>query len=228
MKDMKQILNNMQHSNQPMRTHEEIEAQKKAVSENAKSVVDDLFTELKACYPAWRQAFGDKSSWLAAKKTWTKAFIENGINSQEQVSTGLVCARKGDSPFWPSVGQFIRWCDGTQIDTVDAFNRMISKKPAANLAERQTRHEVGYKCKCQLAEDKARKLFSETLIRNIEKVKTGELVDKFIEQKLASPEEFKKTETVEQRNARLDREIDELLSKGFPLLGSLKKRFNER
>jgi hypothetical protein len=229
MKDLKAVMQNMQSNMQQTHiTNQQNELLKKQVSENAKSVIDDLFNELKSCYPAWKQAFDNREAWNAAKKTWTKAFIENNISNQHQVSLGLAAARKGDNPFWPSVGQFINWCDGPEIDTDEAFNRMIDHKPYVGVAEYETRQEVGFRCKQQLSEDKARALFKKVLTRNIQRVKSGELVEPEIKgDGIDPPEEFKKRETPEQRNSRVDAEIAVILSKGHKLFGHYKKRYLE-
>lgn len=230
MKDLKSVMDKLQsNTQQTIEANQQQEVVKKQVSDNAKSVIDKLFEELKSCYPAWKQAFGDKATWLAAKKTWTKAFIENDVSNMEQVSIGLKEARKSDNPFWPSVGQFIKWCNNSEIDTDEAFNRMIARKPCNGIAEFETRKEVGWRCKTQLPESKARKLFSETLNKNIAKVRSGELVEReMIKAKIESPEAHRAKETPEQRNDRLDREIDQLLAEGKTLLGSHKNRYNER
>ena len=229
MKDMKAVMAKMQ-SNMAATTaaNQQNDLLKQQVSVNAKSVIDGLFTELKSCYPAWRQAFDSREAWNAAKKTWTKAFIENNISNQQQVAEGLAAARKGVNPFWPSVGQFISWCDGPLIDTDEAFNRMISRKPCQGIAEFETRQECSFRCKQQLPEDKARALFKKVLIRNIQLVKNGELHEReVIAEQIASPEVFRETETPEVRNARLDLQIVRMLSAGTPLRGPFKKRYNE-
>jgi hypothetical protein len=229
MKDLKAVMQNMQSNMQQTHiTNQQNELLKKQVSENAKSVIDDLFNELKSCYPAWKQAFDNREAWNAAKKTWTKAFIENNISNQHQVSLGLAAARKGDNPFWPSVGQFINWCDGPEIDTDEAFNRMIDHKPYVGVAEYETRQEVGFRCKQQLSEDKARALFKKVLTRNIQRVKNGELVEpEVIAKRVEAPEEFRNRETPEQRNIRLDAEIAAMQASGTRLIGPYKKRFLE-
>ena len=229
MKDMKAVMAKMQ-SNMAATTaaNQQNDLLKQQVSVNAKSVIDGLFTELKSCYPAWKQAFDSREAWNAAKKTWTKAFIENNISNQQQVAEGLAAARKGVNPFWPSVGQFISWCDGPLIDTDEAFNRMISREPCQGIAEFETRQECSFRCKQQLPEDKARALFKKVLIRNIQLVKNGELHEReVITEQIASPEVFRETETPEVRNARLDAEIAVILSKGHKLFGHYKKRHNE-
>ena len=229
MKDLKAVMNKMQSNMQQTSiANQHNEILKKQVSENAKHVIDDLFNELKSCYPAWRQALNTEAAWNNAKKTWTKAFIENNISNKRQVETGMTAARKGDNPFWPSVGQFISWCDGPLIDTDEAFNCMISGKPSNGIAEWQTRQECSFRCKQQLPEDKARALFKKVLIRNIQLVKNGELHEReIIAEQIASPEVFRETETPEVRNARLDAEIAVILSKGHKLFGHYKKRHNE-
>ena len=229
MKDMKAVMAKMQ-SNMAATTadNQQKELLKQQVSVNAKSVIDGLFTELKSCYPAWKQAFDSREAWNAAKKTWTKAFIENNISNEWQIAEGLAAARKGVNPFWPSVGQFINWCDGPDIDTDEAFNRMISRKPYNGVAEFETRQECSFRCKQQLPEDKARALFKKVLLRNIQRVKNGDLHEReIIKEQIASPEVFRETETPEVRNARLDLQIVRMLSAGTPLRGPFKKRYNE-
>ncbi len=229
MKDIKQAMANMQNKMQSINDeNQQKEELKKRVSDNAKLVIDDLFNELKSCYPAWRQAFETRDTWNAAKKTWTKAFIENNISTTEQVRLGLAEARKGTNPFWPSVGQFINWCDGPQIDTDEAFNRMIAKKPCNGIAEWESRQEVGFRCKCSLPEDKARALWKTTLTKNIQRVRNGELIEQdFNPVQMPSPEKFRDTESPEMRNSRLDAEIGIMLSKGQRLIGPYKKRYLE-
>ena len=228
MKDLKAVMEKMQNNMAATtETNQQNELLKKQVSENAKSVIDDLFNELKSCYPAWKQAFETRETWSAAKKTWTKAFIENNISNEWQIKAGLEAARKGVNPFWPSVGQFINWCDGPQIDTDEAFNRMLNGKPSNGIAEYETRQECSYRCR-RLAEDKARALFKKVLTRNIQLVKNGELIEHDINPvQVASPEAFRETETQEARNTRLDAEIAIMQTSGTRLIGPYKKRYLE-
>lgn len=229
MKDLNQLMAKMKSTVAANAvTNQQKELLKKQVTENAKSVIDTLFLELKSCYPAWKQAFESREAWNSSKKTWTKAFIENGISNEHQISMGLTEARKGTNPFWPSVGQFIHWCDGGEIDTDVAFNRMISRKQCIGIAEYTTRQEVGHRCKQQLSEEKARALFKKVLLRNILRVKNGELVEREVNPaQIVSPEAFKEAETDEQRNVRLDAEIVKMLKAGVPLLGAYKNRYKQ-
>lgn len=153
------------------------------------------------------------------------------LNKQSQLQVkGAVAEVLKQTITWPpNLPKFIELCNGPQIDTSEAFNRMIKGRSCNGVAEWQTRQEVAWRCKTQLPEDKARKLFSETLNKNIAKVRNGELVEReIIKEKIESPEVHREKETPEQRNVRLDAEIDEKLSKNQRLLGPHKKRFNER
>lgn len=89
--------------NTPKPTHE-------SISKDAAKVVNLLFKQLKAVYPAWRNAFPTDEEFEYAKKTWTMAFIENSISTIDQIKQGTRRARKSGSPFWPSVGEFIALC----------------------------------------------------------------------------------------------------------------------
>lgn len=65
---------------------------------------------MKAIFPAWTAAIRDQSIEAKARQEWLKAFVENGINTVELVEIGLAACRKHNSPFLPSVGQFIDLC----------------------------------------------------------------------------------------------------------------------
>ncbi|WP_084611431.1 replication protein P [Zooshikella ganghwensis] len=54
--------------------------------------------------------FSESDSEDKAKSEWTKAFLENNITQIEQVKVGLRKVRKDPSPYFPSCGQFISWC----------------------------------------------------------------------------------------------------------------------
>lgn len=74
------------------------------------AIVNKIFQLLQVAFPAWKTSFPDAESVSTAKKVWIKAFAENGIGTLEQVGHGMRKARASESPFWPSVGQFIAWC----------------------------------------------------------------------------------------------------------------------
>lgn len=91
----------------------------KVVNPQAEQLVDVLFRNLKQIFPAAvNTIFKNESDELAAKRQWIAAFAENEITTREQLQNGMRHARESDNPFWPAVGQFIKWCkqeDFTQL-----------------------------------------------------------------------------------------------------------------
>jgi len=89
----------------------------------AADLMNDLFKSLFAAKPGWRASFPnikDAVELDAAvnllKKTWIKAFAENGINTKEQIQAAMRKVRKDPNKFLPSVGEFMEW---TQPDPTD-------------------------------------------------------------------------------------------------------------
>lgn len=73
-------------------------------------VVERLFRQLQAIFPAHKQAWPDDKAKAAAMRNWTMGFMAAGIRTLEQIRYGIEQCRKSGSPFAPSVGQFIGWC----------------------------------------------------------------------------------------------------------------------
>lgn len=76
-------------------------------------VVNALFKELQAIFPAWKQAWPTDEALGAAKRSWTKAFIVAGINRIEQIRFGIERCRALGTDFMPSVGKFVTLCQPT-------------------------------------------------------------------------------------------------------------------
>ncbi len=168
----------------------------------------------------WVREHGEKPSLM-----WKYA-----LNKQTQVDVKTAVAEviKQAITWPPNLTKFIELCSGPQVDTEEAFNRMIAKKPCNGIAEWESRQEVGFRCKCSLPEDKARALWKTTLTKNIQRVRNGELIEHdFNPVQMPSPEKFCDTESPEMRNSRLDAEIGIMLSKGQRLIGPYKRRYDE-
>ena len=71
--------------------------------------INKVFKSLQMVFPAWRNSIRDDSELAQIKKMWLRTFIDEKITSQEEISRGLKGARNHDSPFFPSIGQFIKW-----------------------------------------------------------------------------------------------------------------------
>jgi hypothetical protein len=81
----------------------------------AAGVINKLFADLQGLFPAWRQSYPGEADLAAAKRAWTRALVESGVTTEKQLQWGLRRARRSGSPFWPSVGQFIQWCQPDPI-----------------------------------------------------------------------------------------------------------------
>ncbi|MFM2476390.1 replication protein P [Celerinatantimonas sp. MCCC 1A17872] len=122
----------------------------------------EVWRQLKVAFPAWRQAFPNKNAEQSAKRVWLIALIENGVTSDEQIQIGLRMARQMEIPFFPSPGQFIKWCRPTPEmlglpDMESAYRQAVTLRPAhvvVKAAIRATRFERG-----TLVESEFRKVF---------------------------------------------------------------------
>lgn len=102
----------------------------------AERLVDSLFRQLKQIFPASTQTnLRTDAEEKTAKRQWIAAFAENGIRTREQLSAGVRHARASESPFWPSPGQFIKWCKDsgtvlgvTLVDVMNEFHRYSREK----------------------------------------------------------------------------------------------------
>ncbi|MBC2658576.1 Replication protein P [Pseudomonas sp. MSSRFD41] len=73
-------------------------------------VVNALFKELQAIFPAWKQAWPTDAALSTAKRSWIKAFIVAEINTLEQIRFGIERCRALGTDFAPSAGKFIKLC----------------------------------------------------------------------------------------------------------------------
>jgi hypothetical protein len=90
-------------------------------------VINGLFRQLRAIFPAWKQAWPDMPAYKAAKKEWLQAFLEAGLCSLDQLQFGLMGARQSGRDFIPAPGVFIAWCTPTAemlgLPTLEAAHR---------------------------------------------------------------------------------------------------------
>ncbi|BCQ70165.1 replication protein P of bacteriophage [Pseudomonas sp. Eqa60] len=119
--------------------------QPKQLPPGTADVVNALFKELQAIFPAWKQAWPDDDALKAAKRSWIKAFIAAGINSLEQIRYGLQNCRQVGGDFAPSVGKFIKWCLPTPemlgIPAHDkAFREALENSHPSRFGERAWSH----------------------------------------------------------------------------------------
>lgn len=82
----------------------------RSVDRASAEVINEVFVDLQASFPAWRQVWPDKESLNASKRIWITAFVEAGISSMSQIQRGLRCCRHHGSAWPPPVGLFLKWC----------------------------------------------------------------------------------------------------------------------
>jgi len=73
-------------------------------------IINKLFTELQAIFPAFKNAWPTNDCFREAKKQWLLAFMEANLCNMDQIKKGLKKCRSSQNPFAPSVGEFIAWC----------------------------------------------------------------------------------------------------------------------
>lgn len=148
-------------------------------------VVNALFRELQAIFPAWKQAWPDTKALEVAKKSWIKGFMAARINSLEQIRFGIERCRAEGSAFAPSVGQFIAWCTPTAEmlglpDAAKAYREACrNSHPAADMkwshpAVHHAACETGFHELRSLPEDKSRALFERAYAVTVRMVLAGE------------------------------------------------------
>lgn len=91
----------------------EVQAPAKQLDPGTTEVVNALFKELQAIFPAWKQAWPDDEALKAAKRSWIKSFVAAGINTLEQIRFGIQKCRVLGTDFAPSSGKFIKLCQPT-------------------------------------------------------------------------------------------------------------------
>ena len=81
-----------------------------SLNEETKKLFNALFIQLKATFPAALSQIRSQDDLNELRRQWVLAFIENGVRTVEQIERGMAVARKQETPFLPSPGQFVAWC----------------------------------------------------------------------------------------------------------------------
>lgn len=149
-------------------------------------VINALFRELMAIFPAWKQAWPDDDSLKAAKASWTKAFMAEGIQKIEQVRFGIEQCRKLSTPFAPSSGEFVTMCQPTPemlgIPPLEkAFREACRNAHPAMAGQANWSHdavwhtakECGFEPLNRLETSLARKLFERNYVITIRRLVAG-------------------------------------------------------
>lgn len=110
------------------------------LSHETSMLVNRLFSELQAIFPAWRNTFPTEEALNHAKRSWVKGFLDADIRTLEQIRFGVKHARLSTSPYWPALGAFIEWCKPTAEDFGLPCREDAYAEAIANLGRYITAH----------------------------------------------------------------------------------------
>lgn len=159
--------------------------QPRSIDQGTAAVVNRLFVELQAIFPAWKQAWPTDDALQAAKKSWIKGFMAAGINTLEQIRYGIQQCRASGGDFAPSVGRFVQWCQPTpEMLGLPSFGAAYREacRIAHPAADRSSVHPAVYHAACEtgfyelgnLPEERSRKLFNRAYVITLRMVMDGE------------------------------------------------------
>ncbi|MGL6576537.1 replication protein P [Aeromonas hydrophila] len=126
-----------------------VRQQMQPLTEHDTKTVSRLLEQLKAVFPAWQRAYPTEELQRSALAEWTRALVDAGNTSREQLQRGMRVARSKPHPWIPSTGEFIQWCQVTPeslglptLDTalVEVRTRRFTH-PAIELAAKATSWE---------------------------------------------------------------------------------------
>lgn len=103
-----------------------------------KFIIEQLFNELFAHFPAWRQYFSDASQADNIMSVWMEAIMDAGINDPETLAQGIKRASKTfSSAFIPSPEQFVRCCRPTAEELgIPDHAKALSQSLACGLSDK--------------------------------------------------------------------------------------------
>ncbi|UJQ36167.1 hypothetical protein L1871_17790 [Aeromonas caviae] len=154
--------------------------QSRPLTERDSQMVSMLFEQLKIVFPAWKHAFPSDDAQRRALAEWTRALVDAGCTSREQLQLGMRVAREQEIPFFPSTGMFIKWCQITPeaigLPTVEQALADVARHrkshPAVVIAARATRFE-----RQTLTADEYRKVFAQAYDQVVRRVMAGEDIE---------------------------------------------------
>lgn len=171
--------------NQAMAAAQPAPVRRVEMNEESSRVVNALFRELKAIFPAWRSAWPTSEDEAAARQSWIKAFTAANLRNLDQIRYGVELCRQSASPFMPSVGEFIEWCKPTPemlgCPSVEqaflqacALAHPAADRDSANPAVWHAASEVGLYELSHLPADKSKPMFARAYAMTLDMILRGE------------------------------------------------------
>lgn len=96
----------------------------KTVDEGVEHIVNELFARFWGIFPSLRHSLKTTEQLNHTKREWVIAFMDNGINTQEQLEAGLKQCRLAKPEFLPTIGQFIEWANSKPAPIVPVFSAL--------------------------------------------------------------------------------------------------------
>ena len=124
---------------------------KSDIPSNAVRLIDRMFVRLKSIFPAWKHAFDSEIEYNETKQVWLEELFKAGIVNPQSLKRGLDLAAKSESPFFPSVGQFITWCQFEDYHALGlpTAEELIQRYKNDMCYARFNQHEFQYRSKAE-------------------------------------------------------------------------------
>ena len=167
-----------------------------------KQHIDEVIKQLAAVFPAWQAAIKTQDQANNLKRVWFDEVNRQGL-TEEDLKQGLLKARQSDSPYLPSLGQFIGWCQPAKFPTVERawqIAAMSSTNPITNPFIAEAVKRTGKYDIINRPERDIKPLFKDHYEEVISEAKQGSVFQlpeskpdqKILEEKPTDPEESRK------------------------------------
>lgn len=140
-----------------------------------KQHIDEVIKQLAAVFPAWQAAIKTQEQANNLKRVWFDEVNRQGL-TEEDLKQGLLKARQSDSPYLPSLGQFIGWCQPGKYPTVERawqLSAMSGHKEIDNTFVAEAVRRTGKYDIINRQERDIKPLFKEHYLEVIDEAKQG-------------------------------------------------------
>lgn len=96
-------------------TSEELKQSRSNPSDDAKRYNNEVFKRVIAICPAWKQAFSTADAAKDARREWLIGFSDAENITGDAIESALKCLRDKGSPFMPTIGEFLVWCEESYL-----------------------------------------------------------------------------------------------------------------
>ena len=96
-------------------TSDELKQSRTNPSDDAKRYNNEVFKRVIAICPAWKQAFSTADAAKDARREWLIGFSDAENITGDAIESALKCLRDKGSPFMPTIGEFLVWCEESYL-----------------------------------------------------------------------------------------------------------------